>query len=121
MIVELNHVNIATDDVAGSVEFYGRILDIHPGYRPPFDFDGAWLYAAGKPVIHLQAPAVARGTGTVSHAAFEVADFDAAKARLSANDITFREVVSPDGRNRQLFFRDPNDATIELLAPVRRG
>jgi catechol 2,3-dioxygenase-like lactoylglutathione lyase family enzyme len=120
MIVDLNHVNIATNDVAGSRAFYAKVLGLEAGYRPPFDFDGAWLYAGDKPLIHLQAPAAGSGTGAVSHAAFEVADFDAAKARLTANGVAFREVTSPDGRNRQLFFRDPNDATIELLAPVKR-
>jgi catechol 2,3-dioxygenase-like lactoylglutathione lyase family enzyme len=120
MIVELNHVNIATDDVEGSRLFYERVLGLTAGYRPDFDFDGAWLYAGARALIHLQAPSpYGTAVGALSHAAFEVEDFDAAKARLAETGVGFRESTPPDRRNRQLFFRDTNGVTIELIAPVK--
>ena len=49
----LDHVNIRTHDVDRLVEWYGRVLGMHPGPRPDFTFPGAWLYAGADPVIHL--------------------------------------------------------------------
>jgi len=49
----LDHVNIRTSNLAGMIAWYGDILDMHPGDRPPFDIGGAWLYVAAKPIVHL--------------------------------------------------------------------
>jgi catechol 2,3-dioxygenase-like lactoylglutathione lyase family enzyme len=49
----LDHVNLRTGDLDAMIAWYGRILDMHPGPRPDFGFPGAWLYAAGLPVVHL--------------------------------------------------------------------
>ena len=49
----LGHVNIRTADLEGMIAWYGRVLDLHPGPRPGFSFPGAWLYADGRPIIHL--------------------------------------------------------------------
>lgn len=126
MIIDLNHVNIVTEKVDETREFFERVLGLKAGYRPDFDFDGAWLYAGDKPIIHLQALASSKnrpsgapiGLGALDHASFEVADIAAARARLEANAVTFRETRSPDGRNDQIFFREPNGAVIELIARV---
>ena len=126
MIIDLNHVNIVTDKVEETRAFFERVLGLTAGYRPDFDFGGAWLYAGDKPVIHLQElessknakPAERASAGPLDHASFEVADIAVARARLTANEIRFREVRSPDGRNDQIFFRDPNGVVIELIARV---
>lgn len=131
MIIDLNHVNILTDRVEETVAFFERVLGLKAGYRPDFDFDGAWLYAGERPLIHLQTPGSSKnrradapvgqsafGQGPLDHASFEVADIAVARERLKANDVTFRETRSPDGRNDQIFFRDPNGVTIELIAKV---
>ena len=49
----LDHVNVRTSNLSDMIAWYGDILDMHPGDRPPFDIGGAWLYAAGKPIVHL--------------------------------------------------------------------
>lgn len=124
MIIDLNHVNIVTDKVEETREFFERVLGLKAGYRPPFDFDGAWLYVGDKPVVHLQAldssfnakPSERGAAGPLDHASFEVTDIAVAKARLDENAIAYREITSPDGRNHQLFFREPNGVVIELIA-----
>ena len=126
MIIDLNHVNIVTDKVEETRAFFERVLGLTTGYRPNFDFDGAWLYAGDKPVIHLQAlesspnarPEERASAGPLDHASFEIADIAVARERLNANAVKFREVRSPDGRNDQIFFRDPNGVVIELIARV---
>ena len=49
----LDHVNVRTANLDAMVEWYGRMLGMTPGWRPAFDFPGAWLYAGEDPVIHL--------------------------------------------------------------------
>lgn len=52
-IQSLDHVNIRTANLAAMIAWYGDILDMHPGKRPPFSMGGAWLYAFGSPIVHL--------------------------------------------------------------------
>jgi catechol 2,3-dioxygenase-like lactoylglutathione lyase family enzyme len=49
----LDHVNVRTADLEAMVEWYGRMLGMRPGPRPGFSFPGAWLYAGGRPIVHL--------------------------------------------------------------------
>ena len=49
----LDHVNVRTSNLDAMIAWYGDILDMHPGDRPPFNIGGAWLYAAGNPIVHL--------------------------------------------------------------------
>ncbi|PRX35324.1 Glyoxalase/Bleomycin resistance protein/Dioxygenase superfamily protein [Meinhardsimonia xiamenensis] len=49
----LDHVNIRTANLETMVEWYGRVLDMHPGPRPDFPFPGAWLYVGNQAVVHL--------------------------------------------------------------------
>ena len=52
-IKSLDHVNIRTSNAIETIKFYTEILDFREGFRPPFDFAGAWLYAGESAVIHL--------------------------------------------------------------------
>jgi len=50
---KLDHVNIHTANVDRLVEWYGRVLSMHAGDRPPFAFPGAWLYCGDQATVHL--------------------------------------------------------------------
>ena len=41
----LDHDNINTSNMKDTMGFYTDLLDFTDGFRPPFDFPGAWLYA----------------------------------------------------------------------------
>ncbi|MEM7188840.1 MAG: VOC family protein [Pseudomonadota bacterium] len=49
----LDHVNVRTGNLDAMIDWYGRMLGMHPGPRPDFAFPGAWLYAGDDPVVHL--------------------------------------------------------------------
>ena len=49
----LDHVNVRTANLIEMIDWYGRMLGMHPGPRPDFPFDGAWLYVGDDPVLHL--------------------------------------------------------------------
>ena len=44
----LDHVNIKTSNMKDTLSFYTDLLDFTDGFRPPFDFPGAWLLRRGE-------------------------------------------------------------------------
>ena len=112
----LDHVNINTSNMKDTMSFYTDLLDFTDGFRPPFDFPGAWLYAGGNPVIHLvfsdSEPNVI--CNPVDHIAFEASDYEETKQRLENANWEFRCSNVPDTQIRQIFLVDPNGVKLEL-------
>ncbi len=112
----MNHFTILTDDVPGTVRFYGEILGLADGPRPPFDFPGAWLYAGGQPILHViggRAHAELKA-GVIDHMAFSAVGLADTLRKLEARKIEHvcRRLVGAG--TWQLFFHDPNGARVEL-------
>ena len=122
MILDLNHINIVTPKLDETRDFFVDVLGLTVGERPAFDFDGYWLYAGGKPVVHLQSRDRFSGergpAAALDHAAFDVSDLAAAKARLTQHGVAFSEIRIPGTGRGQLFLRDPNGVRIELGGPL---
>ncbi len=111
----LDHVNIVTDDLEGTIAFYREVLGLEPGERPPFPFPGAWLYAGGRAVVHLGVRGAATGPGgAVDHIAFAARGYEAFRRRLAERGIPHSTAVVPGTDMRQIFLRDPNGVKIEL-------
>ena len=115
----LDHFNIRTRDLKGTVRFYQDILGLENGARPNFAFPGAWLYSEGRAVVHLVdiAPtdeAQKPDSGVVHHVAFISRDFAGMKKRLQAKGVEFEARQVPGGELWQIFIRDPNGVMIEL-------
>jgi len=115
----LDHFNIRTRDLKGTVRFYQDILGLESGARPNFAFPGAWLYSEGRAVVHLvdisptdepQKP----DSGVVHHVAFISRDFAGMKSRLQTKGVEFEARQVPGGELWQIFIRDPNGVMIEL-------
>jgi catechol 2,3-dioxygenase-like lactoylglutathione lyase family enzyme len=120
----MNHFTILTDDVERTCAFYRDLLDLHPGWRPPFDFPGAWLYAAGgdQAILHvIGGRKVPPDPGVIDHMAFTAQGLDATVALLDARGIRYDLRPLPGRGTWQLFFHDPNGAKVELdFAPEER-
>ncbi len=111
----LDHVNVFTDDLEGTVAFYTEIIGLKDGDRPPFDFPGAWLYCGDQAVLHLVAePPAGAETGPIDHVAFRATGIKAMRNRLRRHDLAFFERDVPDMPLRQIFVKDPNGVQIEL-------
>jgi catechol 2,3-dioxygenase-like lactoylglutathione lyase family enzyme len=115
----LDHFNIRTRDLKGTVRFYQDILGLENGARPNFAFPGAWLYSEGRAVVHLvdisptdepQKP----DSGVVHHVAFISRDFAGMQKRLQTKGVEFEARQVPGGALWQIFIRDPNGVMIEL-------
>jgi catechol 2,3-dioxygenase-like lactoylglutathione lyase family enzyme len=141
-VSKLAHYSIRTTDLAQSCRFYERILGFKQGYRPPFDFPGAWLYKGGDEAdfgtVHiigvdpnnpagltaylgdkpLPASGTGTGTGTVDHIAFLAASVEQMWETLKAEGIAYRERTVPSLGLHQVFIEDPSGVTIELNFPA---
>ena len=49
----LDHVNLRTSNLDGMVDWYCTVLGMENGPRPPFPFQGAWLYVGEQAVVHM--------------------------------------------------------------------
>jgi catechol 2,3-dioxygenase-like lactoylglutathione lyase family enzyme len=115
-IIALDHYTIATGELDRSVAFYENALGLVRGARPDFDFPGAWLYAGGRPVVHLfvaDAPNEA-STGALDHVAFRAEGLAATRKRLDALGIAYRQQTVPGTSLHQIFLHDPDGLRIEL-------
>lgn len=123
----LDHVNLATHDLPGSVAFYAAVLDLRCDSGPPgMSTDSVqWLYDANdRPIVHLTSPDVMGGTirraepgphtGAIHHVAFNCAGYDAALTRLDAMQIAYEQRHIASIGLRQVFITDPCGVLLEM-------
>jgi catechol 2,3-dioxygenase-like lactoylglutathione lyase family enzyme len=113
----VDHVNIASQKLQETRDFFVEVLGLTEGERPNFPFDGHWLYAGGRAVVHLQqadGPVAGSQAVALNHFAFEISDFEAMVARLEQHGVAYRAVTVPGTAIRQAFLQDPNGVRVEL-------
>lgn len=99
--------------------FYRDVVGLTVGDRPPFRRFGYWLYAGGRPVLHLAESdpdeICARNTsGTFNHASFSCTGRAQYEALFTARGIEWRTASVPLLDQVQLFVRDPAGNGVEL-------
>lgn len=127
MIVKnLNHINIQTRDMAGTITFYQELLGLEPRTAPGRDpSQRQWLYdSRDMAVIHLNLfgtdNTIARDvlpggpTGAIHHVAFECDGFDDMVTRLKARGLDYGYAEIESIGLRQIFVTDPNNVLLEL-------
>jgi catechol 2,3-dioxygenase-like lactoylglutathione lyase family enzyme len=116
-IKQLDHVNIHTADLPGTVQFYVDVIGLEKGDRPTtIGRPGAWLYCDGRPLIHLIEidKAEKSGTGVIDHVAFDTEGYDTIAGKLKERGMAFEAKELSDFKIRQLFIYDPNGVKLEL-------
>jgi catechol 2,3-dioxygenase-like lactoylglutathione lyase family enzyme len=115
----MNHFNVLTGDLEATRAFYGGILGLTEGPRPPFDFPGAWFYAGGRPILHIVAgsPMPADPAGVLDHMAFSATDLKGTVARLKGSKIKYELRRQVGYGTWQIFCHDPSGAKVELDFP----
>ncbi|MFS8973418.1 VOC family protein [Cupriavidus necator] len=134
----LAHFSIRTTDLERSCAFYERVLGFRRGFRPPFDFPGAWLYMGDDEsdygAVHIigidrdnpaglaaylgEKDLPESGTGTLDHIAFLATGVAQMWATLRAEGIPWRDRTVPSLGLHQVFIEDPSGVTIELNYPA---
>ena len=101
--------------------FYCDVIGLSVGHRPAFDFPGYWLYAQGKPIVHLAATALERLSemastvnGRLDHVSLRTSGLAAARVRLERSEVTWAEQSVPGDAVHQMFVQDPTGLKIEL-------
>jgi len=114
-IEAMNHFNVLTDDVEATRRFYVGILGLEEGYRPPLGFDGLWLYAGGRPILHVSAAKLpGERAGVIDHIAFTSKDLKGTLARLDGHGVKYRLSRQVGTKLWQVFCHDPMGAKVEL-------
>jgi catechol 2,3-dioxygenase-like lactoylglutathione lyase family enzyme len=134
-IVKPSHYSIRTADLDQSQRFYTDVLQLRVGFRPPFNFPGAWLYPDQDEsefgVVHLigveprsreglrdylgERPVEElEGSGAVDHIAFLATDWPRMRQRFDALGVSYQEQPVPSLGLLQVFLADPSGVTIEL-------
>lgn len=120
----LNHVTLRCRprDLPALHRFYTEVIGLAPGWRPPFSFDGYWLYppTSDSAAIHLAATHPDEATLSsppptgFDHVSLTSVGLTDAKAHLARQGVAFDQVPVPGAAIMQLFLRDPIGTKIEL-------
>lgn len=121
----LHHINIQTDKLEETRDFYQKVLGLYVGARPDFATFGYWLFAPGSdhPIVHLSkrvddGPDQTNSTGNrLDHVAFFGRDLKETLANLKK--LKMKHDVMPDRlyldcKMVQVFLTDPNGITVEM-------
>ena len=125
--LRLDHVTISSGRLDETIAFYGEILGLRPGHRPPLEANGikvpgAWLYAAGGdyPILHIIAREPDQeGTGAFNHFAFRGTGLLSFLDHLRSHGIAFKAAPVADTADTQVHFLDPNGVKIEVIFAER--
>jgi catechol 2,3-dioxygenase-like lactoylglutathione lyase family enzyme len=112
----MSHFTILTKDVAATEAFYGEMLGLTTGYRPPITRPGVWLYAGDQPILHVIDPVKmpSEPAGVLDHMAFNATGLKEVAARLNARGIAYALQQQGETGTWQMFFLDVNGAKVEL-------
>lgn len=116
----MNHFTVLSSNLEKSKEFYIDVLGLKEGYRPPFAFPGAWLYAGNQAILHIMAgkPMPAAAAGVIDHMAFTASNLQEVVDTLKQRHISYELHRLRGLENWQLFCHDPDGAKVELDFPA---
>jgi catechol 2,3-dioxygenase-like lactoylglutathione lyase family enzyme len=128
-ITHMQHYMVLSKDLEKTRAFYCDVLGLRLGPRPPFNFEGLWIYVGDVAAIHVAGRAsyddtsrtadnpadpVKHGSGSVDHIAFAATDYDELVASFDRHGVKWRATRVPASDLRQLFVFDPDGIQIEI-------
>jgi catechol 2,3-dioxygenase-like lactoylglutathione lyase family enzyme len=115
-VLRLDHATINTADLQAALDFYDHYLELRPGWRPPFNVGGAWLYPAGGdyPILHLIEADQLPAGGMFDHVAFRSVGLDDYLVKVKAAGEWYSAKEVPETSLVQIHHFDPNHVRIEI-------
>jgi catechol 2,3-dioxygenase-like lactoylglutathione lyase family enzyme len=123
----LDHVNIITDKLDETAEFYGKLLGlVRKDAPPPLTLQTAtWMFdAEDRAIIHINSLDCHRAydreiqpgelTGALHHVALKCVGYAEVKGKLDAMHAEYKENLVSAINLRQIFTTDPNNILLEL-------
>ncbi len=123
-LLAFDHVNVRTAQLDAMVKWYGDVLGMHPGPRPPFSFPGAWLYLGDQALVHLvgQTEPPAGTDPRLEHFAIRATGMEAFLAHLETLRVASEIAEVPDFGVLQVNIHDPDGNHIHIdFAKSERG
>lgn len=126
-VERLDHINIITDRLDETADWYARMLDLERRDAPPpmSPRTAQWMCdAQGRAIIHINSLQFKRTydrevtpgshTGAVHHVALRMQGYEEVVARLNEHGAVYRENLVEAINLRQIFTADPNNVLLEL-------
>jgi catechol 2,3-dioxygenase-like lactoylglutathione lyase family enzyme len=125
-ITQMQHYMVLSKNLEKTRHFYCDVLGLRTGFRPPFDFEGLWIYVGDVAVVHVatqtsyevsgrvEAAGKRHGSGSVDHIAFSADNYDELVSSFDRHGVKYRATKVPDSDLRQLFVLDPDGIQIEI-------
>lgn len=123
----LDHVNIITDRMEQTAEFYSDLLGLERRDAPPplTPQNATWMFdAEDRAIIHINTTDCPRTydrevpqgalTGALHHVALRCTGYEEVKGRLDAMGADYQENLVSAINLRQIFTADPNNVLLEL-------
>ena len=123
----LDHVNIITDRLDETAQFYAQLLDLDRRDAPPplTPQNATWMFdSEDRAIIHINSVDCPRAydrevqpgslTGALHHIALKCEGYDDVKARLDASGAEYQVNLVEAINLRQIFTADPNNVLLEL-------
>lgn len=122
----MQHYMVLSKNLEKTRHFYCDVLGLRTGFRPPFDFEGLWIYVGDVAVVHVatqtsyevsgrvEAAGKRHGSGSVDHIAFSADNYDELVSSFDRHGVKYRATKVPDSDLRQLFVLDPDGIQIEI-------
>ena len=110
MLQRLDHVNLYTQDLERLASWYEDVLGMTRGARPPFPFDGAWLYVDNFAVVHMTGVDHERNgeNPKLEHFALSAKDIGAFLDHLDERSVPYRTAIVPEFGIIQVNINDPD-------------
>jgi lactoylglutathione lyase len=117
--MKLNHILVLTTDLNAMRLFWTELIGLQVGARPPFPFDGLWLYNGDQPLIHVAEQSNSEfGQGSIAHVALECSQYPLLLKRLNNSKYSYTEKIVPLSNEHQLFIQGPDGLIVEILYPL---
>ncbi len=120
-VIALNHYNFRAPRALLDQlrDFYCDVVGLQQGERPLFGNFGYWLYAGGRPILHLAEAGEAENRvpaakNTFDHVAFSCSGRRDMEALLVALGVPYQTAEVPRTQQVQLFLNDPAGNGVEL-------
>lgn len=127
MHIHFDHISLSAKDPEGMRDFLCALLDLRVGDRPGFSFDGYFLCAGDKDLIHIfgqtngadqaaSGPTATAEENIVNHVSFFTDDYAEAMTRIKQLNLSPSIFNRPGSDIKQIFVRGPENLLIEIQA-----
>jgi len=124
MNIRFDHLSLSAKQPEVMRDFLVELLDLHVGDRPGLNFNGYFLFAGDKDVIHIFGQSMSRGKeaahafnseqNVVHHVCFFSDDYSETMARIDRMGLDYSISSVPNSPVKQIFVRAPENLILEI-------